>query len=56
MNEKGTEAAAVTTIGVDLTSAPGTESYVFDKPFIFMIRERTTNAFLFAGTVLNPAN
>ena len=56
VNEKGTEAAAVTTIGVDLTSAPGTESYVFDKPFIFMIRERTTNAFLFAGTVLNPAN
>ena len=58
VNEEGTEAAAVTTIGVELTSAPNIDKpiYVFDKPFVFMIRERTTNAFLFAGTVLNPAN
>ncbi|NCP83705.1 MAG: serpin family protein [Bacteroidetes bacterium] len=56
VNEEGTEAAAVTTIGVELTSAPSIDHYVFDKPFVFMIRERTTNAFLFAGTVLNPAN
>jgi serpin B len=58
VNEKGTEAAAVTTIGIELTSAPiiDKHTYVFDKPFVFMIRERTTNAFLFAGTVLNPSN
>jgi len=53
VNEEGTEAAAVTTIGIDLTSAG--PSFVVDKPFIFAIRERTTNTLLFIGGVTNPA-
>ncbi len=57
VNEEGTEAAAVTTIGINLTSIP-TQPYVFkiDKSFVFAIRERTTNTILFIGQVLNPAN
>ncbi|MPM00369.1 hypothetical protein SDC9_46593 [bioreactor metagenome] len=53
VNEEGTEAAAVTTIGIELTSAP--EPVVIDKPFIFAIRERMTNTLLFIGKVEMPA-
>jgi serpin B len=52
VNEEGTEAAAVTTIGIDITSLPG--SFYVDKPFIFAIRERTTNTLLFIGKVERP--
>jgi serpin B len=53
VNEEGTEAAAVTTIGIDYTSIP--ESVVVDRPFIFAIRERTSNTLLFIGKVEMPA-
>jgi serpin B len=54
VNEEGTEAAAVTTIGFELTSMPSTPTFVVDKPFIFAIRERTTNTLLFIGKISNP--
>jgi serpin B len=55
VDEEGTEAAAVTTIGIDLTSMPPqTREFVIDKPFVFAIRERTTNTLLFIGQVVNP--
>ena len=55
VDEEGTEAAAVTTIGVDLVSVPQPPmEFIIDKPFIFAIRERTTNTLLFIGQVLNP--
>jgi serpin B len=55
VNEEGTEAAAVTTIGIELTSfPPQPQEFVIDKPFIFAIRERTTNTLLFIGQVVNP--
>ncbi|HPF66024.1 serpin family protein [Lentimicrobium sp.] len=53
VNEEGTEAAAVTTIGIEYTSIP--EPVVIDKPFIFAIRERLTNTLLFIGKVELPA-
>lgn len=53
VNEEGTEAAAVTTIGIELTSA-GPELFTVDKPFIFAIRERTSNTLLFIGKVQLP--
>jgi serpin B len=58
VNEEGTEAAAVTTIGISFTSAgpPQTPTFIIDKPFIFAIRERTTNTLLFIGQVVNPLN
>jgi serpin B len=56
VNEEGTEAAAVTTIGVYETSVgPGNPPiFIVDKPFIFAIRERTTNTLMFIGKVENP--
>ncbi len=57
VDEKGTEAAAVTTIGIELTSfPPQPREFVIDKPFVFAIRERTTNTLLFIGQVTNPLN
>jgi serine protease inhibitor len=53
VNEKGTEAAAVTTIGIVDTSMPPT--ITIDKPFIFAIRERMTNTLLFIGKVEQPS-
>jgi serpin B len=52
VNEEGTEAAAVTTIGIKEVSMP--PYIIVDKPFIFGIRERTTNALLFIGKVEMP--
>jgi serpin B len=52
VDEKGTEAAAVTTIGFEVVSLP--PSFEVNKPFIFAIRERTTNTLLFIGSVANP--
>ena len=53
VNEDGTEAAAVTSVGIVTTAAPPTN--VFNKPFIFAIREMKTGLILFAGIVRNPA-
>ncbi|MBW6497583.1 MAG: serpin family protein [Bacteroidales bacterium] len=52
VDEVGTEAAAVTTIGFVGVSLP--PSFDVNKPFIFAIRERTTNTLLFIGSVVNP--
>ncbi|MGD8922738.1 MAG: serpin family protein, partial [Candidatus Zixiibacteriota bacterium] len=52
VNEEGTEAAAVTSIGVRLTSV-GPEPFVMNvnRPFVYMIRDRDTNTILFIGRV-----
>ncbi len=56
VDEEGTEAAAVTTIGVELTSfPPQPRQFIIDKPFLFAIRERTTNTLLFIGQVTDPS-
>jgi serpin B len=52
VNEEGTEAAAVTTVGVGLTSLP--PSIRFDRPFVFLIRERLSGTILFMGKVAVP--
>jgi len=55
VDEVGTEAAAVTTIGVEVTSFPPQPTqFVIDKSFVFAIRERTTNTLLFIGQVIKP--
>ena len=58
LNEKGTKAAAVTYFGVFKSSGISKEkekvSIVFDKPFIYMIRDHKTNELLFFGTVYEP--
>ncbi len=55
VDEEGTEAAAVTTIGIKLTSMPSQpDQFIIDKSFVFAIRERTTKTLLFIGQVVNP--
>jgi serpin B len=58
VNEEGTEAAAVTVVGVFVTSVgPGEmEPIEFhaDRPFVYLIRERSTGAILFLGRVDDP--
>ena len=56
VDEKGTEAAAVTTIGISILTSvqPQPQPFIIDKSFVFAIRERTTNALLFIGQVMNP--
>ncbi|HRZ41098.1 MAG TPA: serpin family protein [Bacteroidales bacterium] len=53
VNEEGTEAAAATSIGIGVTSMP--PSFIADRPFLFVIREKDTNTILFIGKVCDPA-
>ena len=53
IDEKGTEAAAVTTIGIELTSAPILPEFVCNRPFAFFISEKQSNTILFAGKIVN---
>jgi serine protease inhibitor len=55
IDEKGTEAAAVTTIGIVLTSVlSDPQRYVCDRPFALIISENTSNTILFMGRIKNP--
>ncbi len=58
VNEKGTEAAAVTVVSVGVTSVrpsnPRKVDFKADRPFAFMIRENSTGSILFMGKVGNP--
>jgi serine protease inhibitor len=51
-NEEGTEAAAVTSVEMELTSVGNFIS--FDRPFLFAIAEKSTGAILFIGRMMNP--
>ncbi len=53
VNEEGTEAAAVTSVGIGLSSLP--PSMRFDRPFLFAIRERSTGTILFLGRMGHPS-
>lgn len=53
VNEVGTEAAAVTTVGVGVTSF--TPDVHVDRPFLFAIRERLSGTVLFVGKIVRPA-
>jgi serine protease inhibitor len=52
VDEEGTEAAAVTTVGVGVTSAP--PSLVVDRPYLLVIRERLSGTILFMGAIGDP--
>ncbi|WP_342086836.1 serpin family protein [Dyadobacter sp. OTU695] len=55
IDENGTEAAAVTSIGMVATSAgPEPPRYICDRPFGLVISENTSNSILFVGRINNP--
>jgi len=53
VNEEGTVAAAVTSVGVGLTSA-GPPAIVINRPFIFALRENLSGTILFMGVIRHP--
>ena len=54
VNEEGSEAAAITSVGMMRTSlGPEPFSFTVDRPFVFLIRERTSGTLLFMGIVRN---
>ncbi|GBD94795.1 serpin [bacterium BMS3Abin05] len=55
VDEEGTEAAAVTTVGIGVTSVgPRGFLMVVNRPFLFVIREHASNTILFAGKIVRP--
>jgi serine protease inhibitor len=52
VDEEGTEAAAVTTIGVGIVSQP--PEFHVDHPFLYAIRERLSGTIMFIGTITDP--
>lgn len=57
LGESGTKAAAVTAFMFDNTSIREEKEKIeikFDKPFMYLIREKGTNNILFIGTVYEP--
>ncbi len=54
VDEKGTEAAAVTAVTIVNTSVGPDPVFNINRPFVFAIREKDTNAMLFLGKVNNP--
>jgi len=55
VNEEGTEAAAVTSVGIGVTSGPSTPVFRADRPFVFAIRENKSGTILFIGKIVLPA-
>ena len=57
VDEAGTEAAAATAVVMKLTAAPDEPVEVtLDRPFIFLIQERSTGNILFLGRVVDPTS
>jgi serine protease inhibitor len=57
VNEEGTEAAAATSVGMVLTSAPMPQDpfqMVVDRPFFCAIRDNETGTILFMGSIQEP--
>ncbi|XP_068956999.1 heparin cofactor 2 [Petaurus breviceps papuanus] len=53
VNEEGTQAAAVTTVGFMPLSTQ--TRFIVDRPFLFLIYEHRTSCLLFMGRVSNPS-
>jgi len=53
VDESGIEAAGVT--AVQLAGAVATREFKFDRPFIFIIKEKSSNVILFIGKVADPS-
>jgi serpin B len=61
VNEVGTEAAAATAVMMEAmaempTTIPFIPTFRADRPFIFMIHERSTGSILFLGRMMHPVS
>jgi serpin B len=55
VDEKGTEAAAVTEVGGTTFGPPPKIAFQVNRPYIFLIRDRVTGTILFMGRILDPS-
>lgn len=55
VDEKGTEAAAATAIGMSRSIPPKIPDFVVDRPFVFVIGDTKTGCVLFAGVISDPS-
>ena len=58
VDEKGTEAAAATAVGVDVGGGPSALDKItfrLDRPFLFLLRDVKSGAILFMGRVVDPS-
>jgi serine protease inhibitor len=58
VDEKGTEAAAVTAIGMERTSMPLPPAFnlTVDRPFLVVLKDNRTNTVLFLGQIVDPVS
>ncbi len=60
VNEEGTEAAATTSVGIELTSAqlPSQKPFemIVNRPFFCTIRDNQTGTILFMGSIVEPVS
>jgi serine protease inhibitor len=55
LDEEGTEAAAVTKVEMQIKSVPsGDYSFVVNRPFTVVIKDKDTGLILFMGHIINP--
>jgi serine protease inhibitor len=54
VDETGTVAAGVTSVGIVTTGMQETVNLVVNHPFFYAIRDNTTGALLFVGVLMNP--
>ena len=54
VNEEGTEAAAATSVIMQLTAIIETVSFNADHPFVFLIQHKETGNVLFMGKIVDP--
>ena len=55
VDEKGTEAAAVTSVAIDESAVMADVTMTFDRPFLYGIIDRATGLPLFAGIMEDPS-
>lgn len=56
VNEQGTEAAGVTSVEIEVTGELTHNSLYANRPFLYVIHEKTTSAIVFIGRMDNPAH
>jgi len=54
VNEQGTEAAAATAVVIAMKSTGNEKFFIANRPFIFIIREKTSGSILFMGRMVDP--
>jgi serpin B len=54
VNEEGTEAAAVTVVEMTYTSIGPGVAFIANRPFLYLIKEKSTGAILFIGRMDEP--